>query len=126
MVSAAAPLAEILAMASPTCPLFCKVTRCGALTVPAACGGKNKVLVDSTAIGGDAVPVPVNGTVCGLTWLLLTIVTPPLWIPAASGLKVTMIVQLAPGPSVDPQLLVAENGPLAAMLLMFRRALALL
>jgi hypothetical protein len=73
--------------------------RCGGLTVPAACAGKVSWWRQRTAIGADAIPVPANGTVCGLTWLLLAIVTAPLCVPAAVGLKVTAIVQLVPEPA---------------------------
>src|SRR5580658_9408242 len=126
LVWAAAPLAAILAMASPAVPVFCNVTACGGLMAPADCAGKLSWLADKNATGADAVPTPANGTVCGLFWLLVAMVTAPLWSPAAVGLNVTVIVQLVPGASVAPQVLVAENGPLAAMPPIFSTALALL
>ena len=40
----------------------------------------------------------------------------PLAGPTMAGLNVTLIAQFAPGASVEPQLLVCENGPLMLML----------
>jgi len=50
----------------------------------------------------------------------------PLRTPAAVGLKVTLIVQLAPALRAVPQLFVWEKSPLAAMLLIANPALPLL
>jgi hypothetical protein len=50
----------------------------------------------------------------------------PLLVPAAVGLKVTEIVQLAPAPTVIPQVLVCEKSPLAAMLEMLSVAVPVL
>jgi hypothetical protein len=44
----------------------------------------------------------------------------PVLIPAAVGLKVTEIVQLAPALTVVPQVLVWEKSPLGVMLEMVR------
>src|SRR5215467_1024308 len=41
-------------------------------------------------------PVPVNGAVCGLPLALSVIETEPVRVPVAVGLKVTLMVQLAP------------------------------
>ena len=47
----------------------------------------------------------------------------PLREPVAVGVKVTLRVQLAPAPRLEPQLLVWEKSPLAVMLVMPRAAL---
>jgi hypothetical protein len=45
-----------------------------------------------------------NLTVCGLSGALSAIESEPVIEPAFVGLKVTVIVQLLPGLTVDPQL----------------------
>jgi len=50
------------------------------------------VRVDSGAVG--AVPVPVNGTVCGLPPALSVIVSVPARAPSTVGVNVTLIVQV--------------------------------
>lgn len=55
-----------------------------------------------------ATPVPVRGTVCGLLLALSVMVSVPATVPAAAGVKVTLIVQLPPLATEVPQLLVCE------------------
>ena len=50
-------------------------------------------------------------------------VTAPLRVPVAVGVKVTLMVQLAPAATVAPQVFVWVKSPLAAMLLMLSVAL---
>ena len=50
-------------------------------------------------------------------------VTTPVLVPAAVGLKVTLRVQLAPAATLEPQVLVWEKSPLTVMLVMLRAAL---
>jgi hypothetical protein len=50
-------------------------------------------------------------------------VTAPVLVPAAVGLKVTLRVQLAPAATLEPQVLVWEKSPLALMLVIVRLAL---
>jgi hypothetical protein len=50
----------------------------------------------------------------------------PLRAPVAVGVKVTVIVQLAPAANVLPQLLVWAKSPLAATLLIVRGAFPVL
>jgi hypothetical protein len=125
-VWATAPLTVMLAMLSAAVPVLVNVTVCGRLVVPAACAGKFSWLADKEAIGVDAVPKPANLTVSGLFWVLPVTVIEPLWSPADVGLKVTVTVQLFPGASVAPHVLVSEKGPLAAMPAMFATPLAVL
>ena len=55
-------------------------------------------------------PLPFNETVCGLPEALSVIVTAPLTVPPACGVKVTLIVQLAPPAREAGQLLVCAKG----------------
>jgi hypothetical protein len=51
-------------------------------------------------------PVPVNVMVCGLVGSASLMVTAAVRLPIAVGLKVTLIVQLAPAARLVPQLFV--------------------
>jgi hypothetical protein len=53
-----------------------------------------------------AVPVPVRPTVWGLPLALSEMLSEAVRLPLAEGLKVTLIVQLAPAATLEPQLLV--------------------
>ena len=66
----------------------------------------------------EDVPVPLRLTVCGLPVALSVLVRVPVRFPVAVGVKVTLIVQLAPALSALPQLLVWAKSPLSAMLAM--------
>ena len=76
--------------------------------------------------GGIAVPVPVRETVWGVPEALSEIVTAPVRAPAAVGVKVTLMAQLAPAASDAPQLLLWAKSPLAAMPVIVRAALPVL
>ena len=65
-----------------------------------------------------ATPVPVRLTVCGLPVALSVTVMVPGWLPVAVGVKVTVMVQLAPAATDVPQVLVWAYCALAAMLVM--------
>ncbi len=52
------------------------------------------------------VPVPVRLTVWGLPVALSVRVTAAARVPLAAGVKVTLMVQLAPAATIAPQLLV--------------------
>ena len=66
----------------------------------------------------EATPVPVRVTDCGLPVALSVTVIVPGWLPAAVGVKVTLMEQLAPTATEAPQVLVCEYGALAVMLAM--------
>src|ERR1700680_3623227 len=53
---------------------------------------------------------------CGLSAASSVMVTAPLRGPVAVGLNFTLIVQLAPGATLPPQVCVREKSPLATML----------
>jgi len=54
-------------------------------------------------------PLPVRDTDCGLSLALSPIVTAALLSPVDVGLKVRLIVQLAPAVSEVPQVVVLAN-----------------
>jgi len=60
----------------------------------------------------------VRATVCGLPVALSVTVMVPGWLPVAVGVKVTVMVQLAPAATEVPQVLVWAYCALAAMLVM--------
>ena len=74
-------------------------------TSPAECVPK-LYDVGETLIPGTATPVPVRLAVWGLPVASSFTVSVPVRVPAAVGLKVTLIVQLAPLARDEPQLLV--------------------
>ena len=56
-------------------------------------------------------PVPLSKTVCGLPGALSLIDNVPVRVPAFVGLKVTLIVQDAPGATELPHVLVWAKSP---------------
>ena len=73
-----------------------------------------------------AVPVPVRLTLWVAGLALSAMVTAPVLVPAAVGLKVTLSVQLPLAARLEPQVLVWEKSPLTVMLVMLRVALPVL
>jgi len=77
-----------------------------------------------------AVPVPVRLTVCGLPAALSVIFTEAVRLPIPEGVKVTLAVQLAPGATELPHVLLREKsaalGPVTRTLVIFKVALPLL
>jgi hypothetical protein len=61
-------------------------------------------------------PVPLRETECGLPAALSVIESVPLRLPEMVGVRVTLMVQSAPGARVGPQLSVSAKFTLAAML----------
>jgi hypothetical protein len=89
--------------------------------VPTFCAGKVKEAGERVTTGAVPVPVRLMVWVAGLA--LSVMVTAPVLVPAAVGLKVTLRVQLAPAATLEPQVLVWEKSPLALMLVIVRLAL---
>ena len=77
-----------------------------------------KVRVVGAKLALDAAPVPERATVCGLPVALSVTVIVPGRLPAAVGVKVTLMEQLAPAATEAPQVLVWAYGALATMLVM--------
>ena len=70
----------------------------------AATGWLAKVRLVGDRVTVDAIPVPLTLTLWGLWETLSVTDTSALRVPAAVGWKVTVIVQLAPAATVEPQL----------------------
>jgi hypothetical protein len=62
-----------------------------------------------------ATAVPLRATVCGDPPALSVTVSVPVREPATVGVKVTAMVQLAPGATLVPQLLFSAKSPEAAI-----------
>jgi len=71
-------------------------------------------------------PVPLKETVCGLPGALSVRAMEPERVPAAVGVNVTVMMQLAPTPWPEPQVFVWAKSPLATMLLIVRARLPVL
>jgi hypothetical protein len=93
--------------------------------VPTACAGKINEPGESLTTAADA-PVPVRLTVCVAGLALSVMVTAPVLVPVAVGLKVTLSVQLWLAATLEPQVLVWEKLPLTVMLVMLSAALPVL
>jgi hypothetical protein len=61
------------------------------------------------------VPVPLRGTVCGLPGALSVTDRAPVALPAALGVKETVIAQFAPDARLEPQVSVSPKYAVAAM-----------
>ena len=95
-----------LEIVSVALPVLVRVTPCALLLLPTAWLANVKLAGVKLAVAAVAVPVPVKATVCGLPVALSVMVTEAARLPLAEGVKVTLIVQLAPAPTELPQLLV--------------------
>ena len=70
---------------------------------------------ESVAVGVAATPVPLSVTVCGEPVALSVIVSVPVRLPAAVGVKVMEMVQPAFAATLVPQLFVWPKSPDAAI-----------
>jgi hypothetical protein len=106
-------------------PELVKVISWAVLVVPRDWVPKAKLVGERVAV--DFAPVPVSVTLCGLTEETYKRLTEAVRVPVAVGWKVTLIVQLAPAATLDPQLFVCAKSlgfvPASAMLEMFKSAL---
>ena len=98
------PESPMLLMVKVPLPELVRVTVCPALVVPTV--WFPKLRLEGETLAADAVPVPERATVWGLPVALSVIVRAAERFPVAAGLKLTLIVQLAPAATLDPQLLV--------------------
>jgi hypothetical protein len=115
------PLAVMLVMLRVALPVLLSVTLCALLLVPTACAGKVNEARERLTCG--ALPVPVSAMAIGSLSVLAFMVTAPVRVPTASGVKVTLRVQLAPAARLALHVLVSEKSPLTVMLVMLRAAL---
>src|SRR5215470_8319435 len=91
------------------------------LLCPTGTEPKSRAVGESPAPGST--PTPLSGTFCGLSGASSVTTTLPVLLPAVSGEKKTLIVQLACGASVAPQLVNFAKLPPATILLIFSAAL---
>src|SRR5579863_2873146 len=103
----------MLVIDSAALPLFVRVITCAALGLFKGWLLNTRLTGDSATAGALEPPVPVKLALCGLPLALSATETAPVRTPAAVGLKVTVIVQLAPAAIELPQLLVCAKSPLA-------------
>ena len=119
------PESPMLVTVKAPLPELVRVTVCAVLAVPT--DWLPKARLEGETLTADAVPVPERGTVCGLPAALSATVRAAVRFPVAAGLKLTLIVQLAPAATLDPQLLVWAKSlalaPEIAMLLTLKAAL---
>jgi hypothetical protein len=101
-------------------PTLVRVTVFAGLDVPIFTMPKLKLVGESFAV----VPIPLSVTFCGLPAALSVMLTAAVRVPLAVGLKVTLILQLAPAANVLPQVWVCAKSPalvpVIAMLLMVK------
>ena len=111
-------------------PVLLRVRVCAALVVPTDRLPKLRLVAERLATGAAAVPVPERLTACGLPLALSVMLTEALRVPEAEGVKVTLIVQLAPVVSELPHVLVCAKSPalvpVTAMVVMLKVALPVL
>lgn len=100
---ALAPAIARLLIVSAALPLLVRVTAFTALFAPTGWPPKGRLPAEKVAAGVP--PIPERPTFCELTELLLAMLRVPLRVPVAEGLKVALIVQLAPAANDRPQLL---------------------
>lgn len=94
----------MLEMLTNELPVFESVTLCGGLVKPTLSGPNVRLLGERVTTGWT--PVPVKLTVRGLSLELLVMASDALREPAAVGVNVTLMVQLAPTATVLAQLFV--------------------
>lgn len=63
----------------------------------------------------EKTPLPLRLTVCGLPAALSLTVSVPVAVPVCCGVKVTLMEQLAPGATLEPQSSLSAKSPVVAM-----------
>jgi hypothetical protein len=110
LVCAKSPLIPMLPIVSAVLAVLLRLIACAPLLVPTNWFPNDRGLGDRVTV--DATPVPVKATVCGLPLALSFMVSVPLLVPVAVGVKVTLIVQFVSPAKVVPQVFVSEKSPL--------------
>jgi hypothetical protein len=110
LVWAKSPLTLMMREVNAALPLLLRVTVCGGLVVETVCPAKVRLVVERLTTGAS--PVPLRVTFWGLLLALSVSASVPLRAPLAVGVKVTLMVQLAPGDSEIGQELVWAKSPL--------------
>ena len=121
--SPSGPVMEMPVKLKAVLPTFVSVNFFAALVVPTSCTGNVRL----AGANFTSVPVPVSGTICcGLSNALSVMVTAPVCLWMTGGVKVTVIVQLAPMETVVPHVFVCRKLPLMPMLVIVRASVPLL
>lgn len=117
-VSAKSPDAVIEVITRAAVPESVSVTVWAALVVPSICEAKERLVGESVTAGAattGGVPVPLKATVCGEPLALSVIVSAPVRLPAAVGVKVTEMVHVAPVATLLPHVCASAKSPDALM-----------
>ena len=118
LLSEKSPVAVIELIVKASVPEFVRLTTCPALDVPTVCAA-NITLTGLNVAPGET-PVPESATVSGEVLALSVIAIAPVRLPAAVGVKVTEMAQLAPAARLVPHVFVSAKSPDAAMELSVR------
>jgi len=97
------PVSARLVMLMAALPVLLRVAVCTALVVPTDWLPKTRLVGERPSTA--AVPVPERLTVCGLPLALSVTLTEAVRLPLAEGVKVTLMVQLAPAATELPHVL---------------------
>ena len=90
-------------------PVFVSVTVCEGLLVKTTVVGNVSVVGESVSKGST--PVPLKDAVCGLPGALSVTLREAVREPVVEGVKVTLMVQLAPADNEAGQLFVSAKSP---------------
>jgi len=101
------PEMATLEMPKASFPEFVKVMDCAVLVVPTARFPKARLVEERLTAG--ATPVPERATACAVPLALPAILRAAEAAPMAEGVKVTLIAQLAPAATLDPQVLLSAK-----------------
>jgi hypothetical protein len=101
LVSVNCPLTVMLEIVTGAEPVLVSVTVPGWHVWFTCVSGNCRLLVESVT-AAPLIPVPARVMLCGLPEASSVIVTAPVRVPVAVGVKVTGMRQLAPAPSVEP------------------------
>ena len=110
-VCAKSPDATIEVTANAAVPGLDRAIVWAALVVPTGADAKVRADGESIIPGVAAIPVPLNVTVCGEPVALSMMVRAPVRVPAADGVKVTEMAQLAPAATGLPQVCDSAKSP---------------
>ena len=93
-------------------PVFFRVTVCAELGEPTVTLPKAKPVLSVSVMAGAAAatPVPDSETACGLPAALSATEIVPVFAPRVAGLKLTLMLQLAPALRLAPQGLVCTKS----------------
>ena len=123
---ALAPVTARLVRFKVLAPVLVSVTVCTVLVIAIDSLPKDKLLGETLTVGDVLAPVPERLTVWEPPTALSVMVNKAARVPLADGVKVKVMVHLAPAARVEPQLLAWAKSPAlapeVAMLVMFNAA----